>query len=195
MKRVRLAPHVVEAFKQQDADAAMPSAGYERGSLWSADKPRVRGQVYDNALLDLAYKFSLMGASVPMLCELLECSNHTFHQWMKEVPGFNDAIQSGRALADANVTRSLYRRATGYSQSKIKIFYNATLDKVIEVPYTEWVMGDVGAAQFWLANRQQDLWKSRNELNGGSTGVPTQAPPTIVFNIVSNDPEQVTIEG
>jgi hypothetical protein len=70
--------------------------------------------------------------------------------------------------ADAAVAGALYKRAMGYSHPAEKIHVTKDGD-VIKVPYTQHYPPDTAALNFFLANRQRELW--RRDPAGGDVNV------------------------
>lgn len=110
----------------------------------------------------LAYKHALLGATPAHVASLLEVTERTVYDWMEVHPEFRAAMEQGRLDADANVARSLYKKATGYTHQAVKVFQYQGAPVV--VPYTEIVAPDTEAAKFWLKNRQPELWKDKVEV-------------------------------
>ncbi|PAU79210.1 hypothetical protein [Halomonas salipaludis] len=110
----------------------------------------------------LAYKHALLGATPAHVASLLEVTERTVYDWMEAHPEFRAAMEQGRVDADANVARSLYKKATGYTHQAVKVFQYQGAPVV--VPYTEIVPPDTEAAKFWLKNRQPELWKEKVEI-------------------------------
>jgi hypothetical protein len=134
------------------------------------------------AILDLTYKFCLMGMKVADLARLFEVNVKTIHDWVLTKPGFADAMRQGREIADANVAKSLYHRATGYDYEVEKIFVTKA-GAIIKVPTVAHMPADVAAAKHWLGNRVKDKWSGDNTY---MTPDGTTAPvPVIVINPVS----------
>ena len=116
---------------------------------------------YHPDFADLAYKHCLLGATPEQVALLLRVDEQTIYNWMKVHPRFAVAMEEGRGSADANVARSLYKRATGYTHRSVKVFQYQGVPVV--VPYVEIVQPDTDAAKFWLKNRQPENWKEKVE--------------------------------
>lgn len=110
---------------------------------------------------EMAYKFCLLGATEKELARLFHVSHDAIEDWKIQYPNFFEAMKEGRDIADANVSHSLYRRATGYKTESVKVFYDAKTGKEKIVRYEENVQPDVGAIVFWLKNRQREHWRDR----------------------------------
>lgn len=117
---------------------------------------------YHPAFADLAYKHCLLGATPKHVADLLQVDEVTIYRWMETHPSFGAAMEQGRGDADANVARSLYKKATGYTHQAVKVFQYQ--GEPVVVPYTEVVAPDTDAAKFWLKNRQPELWKDKVEV-------------------------------
>jgi len=101
-------------------------------------------------------KLYLLGATDAQIADILGVSRDTFYAWKKKYPELSD---TKKAIADAKVAESLYKRAIGYSHKAVKIFNN--YGKPLIVPYTERYPPDVTAALKWLYNRQPELWRDK----------------------------------
>lgn len=117
---------------------------------------------YRRQYAPLAYKHALLGATPLHVASLLEVSEQTVYDWMGSHPEFRAAMEQGRRDADANVARSLYKKATGYTHQAMKVFQYQ--GEPVVVPYVEVVPPDTEAAKFWLKNRQPDQWKEKVEI-------------------------------
>lgn len=124
-----------------------------------AKGPQLYGTPYQpQTYPELAFKFCLLGATEPELCELFDIALQTLQAWRVEHPLFNRSIIEGRAVADAEVAHSLYRCATGYTREEVKIFQFQGVPVV--VPFQQYYAPDVGAAKHWLGVRQRVKWRA-----------------------------------
>jgi hypothetical protein len=128
---------------------------------------------YDEQYAKQAYKYCLLGADDMRLAELFEVSESTVNNWKLEHPEFLDSIKMGRDVADANVGKSLYDRAMGYSHPEDKIFVHN--GETIIVPTTKHYPPDATSAIFWLKNRQPAKWRDTQNIEvSGPNGSPIQ---------------------
>lgn len=116
---------------------------------------------YERRFNRLAFKFSLLGATDRQIADFLEVSEVTLNAWKKEYPSFLKSLQRGKLQADANVAKSLYHRALGYSHEAVKIF--SFEGQTFEHKYTEHYPPDTAAAFIWLKNRRPEAWRDRME--------------------------------
>jgi hypothetical protein len=129
---------------------------------------RGRPSLYKPEYAGLARKFCLLGATNDDLARSFDVATSTIGKWLAEEPKFSDAVKEGREEADANVARSLYRRALGYSHKAEKILAvaqgNGAGSTVERHEYTEHYPPDTTAAIFWLKNRRPDKWREKLEV-------------------------------
>jgi DNA-binding XRE family transcriptional regulator len=130
----------------------------------ATEKKNGRPTKYKPEYDQLATNYCLLGATNEDLAKYFEVSHQTINTWFTEHPSFLDAIKKGREDADANVAKSLYQRALGYSHKAKKIFADAKSGEVVEVEYTEQYPPEVAAAIFWLKNRQRDKWRDKTHV-------------------------------
>ena len=129
------------------------------------DAPRAK-QVhvaYDPAFALQAEKLTRLGLTDAQLADVLGCHRSTLYVWQERHAEFAAAIRNGKALADAEVSESLYKRARGY--------------EAIEADgRTKHVPPDTVACIFWLKNRQPHLWRDKRDLeHSGSIGTSHEA--------------------
>lgn len=101
--------------------------------------------------------YCLLGATDEDLAKFLDVDVSTISSWKNSRPEFLEAIKEGKEIADANVGKSLYQRATGYSHPDVHIS-NYQGDITI-TDITKHYPPDATSAIFWLKNRQKDKWR------------------------------------
>ena len=114
-----------------------------------------------------AYKLCLLGHTDAELAVFFEVNEDTIHEWKKVHISFSESIKSGKEIADADVTMSLYKRAMGCSTPDVDI---KVIDgKVVETPLIKHYPPDPTSMIFWLKNRQKDKWRDKQttEHEGG----------------------------
>ncbi len=125
---------------------------------------------YNDEFCDLAFKFCLLGATDKRLAELLEVSESAINDWKISHPEFLQSIKNGREIADAEVAKSLYHRAKGYSHPEVDI--KVIQNQIVETPLIKHYPPDTTAASLWLRNRQSAKWrdKTEQEITGADGG-------------------------
>jgi hypothetical protein len=86
---------------------------------------------------------------------------------------FRRAITVGGQIADQRVTMALYRRATGYEIEE-PYTYTKKDGTVVQATKTRHIPAEPNAAQYWLENRQPELWRSRTEVNHNVRQLPAE---------------------
>lgn len=133
------------------------------------------------------YKLCLLGFVDKQLAEYLEIAESTLNLWKEEHPEFMECIRKGKTEADANVAKSLYKRAIGfkYEERTFEETVITTVDRAGELARTPGVLvkrvkkliaPDVGAQKMWLVNRQKGLWADKTEVE--SKNVNLNVTPT-----------------
>lgn len=120
-----------------------------------------RKSAWTPAIVDQAKNLCLLGATDPDLANFFEVGLTTFQGWKRKYPELRDALKAGKMAADAKVAKSLYQRATGFTQQEVDI--RVIGGKVVQTIYTKRYAPDTTAQIFWLKNRQPELWKDRRE--------------------------------
>jgi len=117
---------------------------------------------YKEEYVNLAFKYALLGATVERMAEFFDVTKDRVYKWQVQYPDFKQAIHEGRELADAEVAHSLYKRATGYVSKETKV--NVVEGEVVKTDIEKEIIPEVGAAKYWLGNRQGDKWKTAPEV-------------------------------
>lgn len=142
--------------------------------------PVGRPTSYRPEYAELAYKFSLLGASDVRMAELFNVSVATISNWKNDYPEFLEALTEGKDIADANVAKSLYHRALGYEHPEDDI--RAINGEIVITPTIKRYPPDTGAATMWLKNRQSSTWRDKVETAvTGADGGPVQHAVTVKF--------------
>lgn len=118
---------------------------------------------YNPAFARVAYNIALLGGTPKSLADILNVSEQTVYNWLKTHNDFHIAWYGGKDFADANVVKSLYKRAVGYDREVTE----SREDKdgnVMESTKVLVFAPDVNAQVFWLKNRQPHLWKENVEV-------------------------------
>jgi len=124
---------------------------------------RGRPPEYHEGFCWIASQYTLIGGILDDIGQLLGTNSETVSAWMVSHPNFSEAIKTARQNADAEIEKSLFHRAKGYSHPAVKIFNND--GNALTVSYTEHYPPSEVACFFWLANRKPHMWKHRPENN------------------------------
>lgn len=141
---------------------------------------------------DQAHNYCLLGCTNERLASLFDVSVFTIEEWQRQYPEFSRAIKEGREIADANVAKSTYNRATGYNleekewrRVRVKgedgkpirdengdFVYEMVLVKIVN----KHVPADPALNKFWLWNRtkykpKSEQWTDKQDISiGGPNG-------------------------
>lgn len=96
-------------------------------------------------------------------------SEFTFCEWMAKDPEFAICMRVNKQLADERVERALYHRALGFSVRAEEVKLNPD-GSVVRAQVIKHIPPDVGAAVFWLKNRQPHLWKDKIDVSANIDG-------------------------
>lgn len=121
-----------------------------------------RPSKYQPEFAEQALKLCRLGAKDTELADFFHVSEQTINAWKDAYPKFLESLKEGKGLADAEVADKLFKRATGYEHTAVKI--SASPDgKEHITEYVEKYPPDTTAAIFWLKNRRPDLWRDKVE--------------------------------
>lgn len=112
---------------------------------------------------DQVYKFCLLGLTDAEIAPLFDVTEVTLNNWKKEFPEFFKSMREGREIADANVAKSLYERANGYSHEEEKVF--CVEGEIVTHTVMKHYPPDTAAASRWLGNRRRDKWAEQIDVN------------------------------
>ena len=125
---------------------------------------------YKDSYCEDVFKLTLLGATIDEIANFFGVNQDTIHEWKKVHARFSEAIKEGKIKADADVSKSLYKRANGYEYEEV---HEEVRDgKVISKRVIRKQMPpDVAAANIWLKNRRGRVnpedgqkWADRHEV-------------------------------
>ena len=118
---------------------------------------------YKEEYNEQVYKLCLLGAIDKEIADFFGVEEKTLNNWKIKHPEFLQSIKEGKEKADAEVAKSLYKRATGYKKKSIQFatFRGEITDRE---EYIEDIPPDTTAAIFWLKNRKADVWREKQEI-------------------------------
>lgn len=154
--------------------------------MYQAKKNKINGTntcKLTKEMLELTYKFMLLGANDKQLADALNVSEATIYYWKQQKPEFAQIVKDGKLKADAMVAYSLHGKATGFEREEIQVIpnqvkiYSEETGKLIK-SYTEplyvsvmkYYPPDSYAANKWLSLRQRELWNDVTQININHSG-------------------------
>lgn len=127
------------------------------------NKPVGRPTKFKEEFVEQAFKLCLLGATTKELADFFEVSIDTICEWMHVHPEFSEALNGGRERADAQIAKSLYRKALGYSHPET-VIHNHN-GQIIKTEIIKHYPPDTTACIFWLKNRQPKKWRDKIEVS------------------------------
>lgn len=124
---------------------------------------------YHDDLARQAYELALLGLTDAEMARVFDVEEKTLNNWKDAHPEFLQSLKDGKDIADAQVTKSLYKRATGYEHKAVKISANPNGDEHV-TEYIERYPPDTTACIFWLKNRQRAKWRDKVETDVNMAG-------------------------
>jgi transposase-like protein len=142
-----------------------------------SERMRRADETFDPEFIVYARKLALLGCRRSEIARNLGCTPNVFERWVNEYPEFRRALDEGMLIGDFAVIEALHKRCTGFTV-KCREWKNGNVVGEKEV-YTP---PDVGACQWWLINRQPDLWKPATRIEqGGPTYGDINARPMVEY--------------
>lgn len=102
----------------------------------------------------------LLAATDKQLADYFEVAEKTINRWKARYPKFCQSIKAGKEDADADVARSLYHRACGYSHPEEHV--SNYQGEITVTPITKHYPPDTAAAFIWLKNRAG--WRDKQDI-------------------------------
>ena len=111
---------------------------------------------------ELAYNYALLGVTDKQLAEFFDVCEATLNNWKNDHPTFLESLKKGKGSADAQVAKSLFKRALGFTATEEKNESGTNGSKTTTTEKE--IAPDTSAAIFWLKNRQPDIWRDKKEM-------------------------------
>ncbi|HEY6019853.1 MAG TPA: helix-turn-helix domain-containing protein [Candidatus Paceibacterota bacterium] len=121
-----------------------------------------RPSKYKAEYVQSAAKLCRLGATDRDIADFFEVNEATLHRWKLAHPEFSESLKRSKDELDAQVERSLYQRATGYSHRSEKVFQFQ--GAIVRAETVEHYAPDPTSMIFWLKNRQPEKWRDRREV-------------------------------
>lgn len=132
---------------------------------------------YNDEYADQAFNLSLLGLTNKEMASFFGISNTLFDKWLVRHPEFREAVKCGKLKADTEVARAMYKKALGYEVYETKAFMYK--GHIYKTKVKKHIQPDAASQQFWLTNRQPQLWKRAPTHEGDD------APPmSVTFEVV-----------
>ena len=154
--------------------------------MYQAKKNKINGTntcKLSKEILELTYKFMLLGANDKQLADALNVSEATIYYWKQQKPEFAKVVKDGKLKADAEVAYSLHGKAIGFEREEIQVIanqvkiYSEETGKLIKsyteplfVPVMKYYPPDSYAANKWISLRQRELWNDVTQININHSG-------------------------
>lgn len=117
--------------------------------------------IYSPEMCEEVHNLALLGLSLNQIAGVIGVDDKTISVWMRTYPEFAAAITEGRDVADGEVVRSLWERATGSKVIEQHVFYDEKRGTTIIEQTIKEYPPESGACMQWLKNRQPKLWRDR----------------------------------
>lgn len=111
-----------------------------------------------------------LGATRADLAQLFNVSLSCLNKWMVKYPDLKKAYDTYREVADAEVERSLYERARGYSCVETDV--RAIDGVIVKTEMVKHFPPDPVSMIFWLKNRKPKDWTDKKVSEDDSTPQP-----------------------
>ena len=94
------------------------------------------------------------------LAKLFSVTARTISNWLKEIPEFKEAVQTGKDEFDCEkVKKALNKRAVGFRYTETTKEYDSENNLVSTKKVSKLVVPDTKACDMWLCNRNPNRWR------------------------------------
>ncbi len=167
----------------------------DKEEIKNKDKPKERNKggrpsSFKTEYIDLAYNYTLLGASDKDLANFFDVAEQTINYWKNQFPEFSESLKKGKYEADSEIALSLYRRAKGCKvkeQQLVKLKRVTYQDKkriederVEIVEIEKELPPDTTSCIFWLKNRKPENWRDKVNTDLTTNGKDIKSEPLII---------------
>lgn len=119
---------------------------------------------YTDEDLERIKQWARNGLTITQIAKNLKVARRTFYRLIEENKKLEEALNTGREIADVEVEGALFKSATGYYVDE-QYIDNHGVKKV----FKKYVYPNVTAQIFWLKNRKPKNWREKQEIELEST--------------------------
>ncbi len=112
----------------------------------------------------MAWSYMQQNMTIEECAEKMGFAPATLYNWAKKYPDFKEALSQGAEKTNADVEKSLFKRAVGYSARKLKVEYDADGDVIRKIAEEVQVAPETTAGIFWLKNRNPRKWRDKQDM-------------------------------
>jgi len=112
--------------------------------------------------LTLLKAWARNGLTDEQIASNMNISTSSLYNYKNEHLEILEALKKGKEVVDIEVENALLKRALGYEYTEQKIELENGKKKVTQT--IKHISPDVGAAAFWLKNRQGAKWRDKHEI-------------------------------
>lgn len=138
--------------------------------------PAGRPTKYKEEYNEQVYKLALLGATDSEMADFFEVDQRTIDNWKETKPKFFQSLKDGKLKADAEVSSSLFKRATGFNFEEVKTEELGN-GKQRVTRTVKHIPPDVAAQNIWLKNRRHIVnsksglrWADKHEIDHTTNG-------------------------
>lgn len=124
------------------------------------------------------------GMTMEQIASCIGSTRNTVYRWTKMNQELKGALATGRRTADTMVEESLFEQCLDRRVEEITLEQDAEGNTIRRSVRTRVIPANVTAIQYWLANRSEGRWKTRQQLE--LVGDPTK--PVVFVNDVPRVP-------
>jgi len=110
----------------------------------------------------MAHRLALLGLTRREIAAAFHIRVDSFEKWIMQHSELLESLREGQRIADANVARAIYRKATGFYQPVEVIISKNKQSEIVQM--MKYFPPDTQAAIFWLKNRtrmNEFTWSDR----------------------------------